>query len=430
MQTDFKDFPRIVVLTVNPWSDKLAFGNTISNQLGGWDSSKIANIYLRDGEIVNNCCKKYFKITEKNLIYSLIKNKAFGSEIAITGDSSSCESNVRSKGASVVNRLKQIRSAYMLFLLELLWIIGFRNTKKLDDFLDQHDPDIIYFGNSHLIYSHRILHYIQKRTKAKVVVLYGDENYSFKSFSPGKYIHQYFLRLWMRKTIFVSCLNYASTPELADYFTKICRKKFKVLYKGVVFNRPISNVVTSPFKIVYAGNLLYGRWQSLALLVRAMEEDEIRGNYILSIYTGTPTTNEMRGKLLSSSSTIHGSISHEKVKTELEVATIVLHVESFEEKDIQFTKYSFSTKITDCIQSGSCIMAIGPAEISSINFLQNSDSALIATNYNEIVYNLKKIIANPDLINYNRNRMYEFAKGTFDLRQVRHNLYTDLLELV
>ena len=43
MNLNIENYPRLLVITVNAWSDKNSAGNTISNHLGGWDKSKLSN---------------------------------------------------------------------------------------------------------------------------------------------------------------------------------------------------------------------------------------------------------------------------------------------------------------------------------------------------------------------------------------------------
>ncbi len=45
-----------------------------------------------------------------------------------------------------------------------------------------------------------------------------------------------------------------------------------------------------------------------------------------------------------------GPRSYDEIKHIMHEADVVLHVESFDEKSIETVKYSFSTKIIDCLQ--------------------------------------------------------------------------------
>jgi hypothetical protein len=424
------EFPRLLVITVNPWSDKIASGNTISNHLGGLDKAKLSNLFLRNGEIDNDCCENYFRISEKDIVTSFFSKKDLGIEIEYEKEVKIQSVHKISRTSKIKNFLIRIRPSFILLLRELLWKVGFRRRKKLDRFLKKNAPEVIYILCPSLVYGHRVLHYSQKITNAKVVVFFGDENYSYKSYWPLSILYQFFLRYWIRKTVAISSIIYAATPELCDYYSNLFGKKFKVLYKGVSILPPIHKKYVKPLKIVYAGNLLYGRWQTLSLISKAIVEVTTeQKEFELSIYSGTPLSKEMDISLNTNNSSVLGAVSFNEVKKIMEDAAIVLHVEAFNKKNIQKTKYSFSTKITDCIQSGNCVMGIGPSELASINFLKNSEGAIIANSYADIVSQLQKVNLDHDIINDYRINMYDFSKDFFDMDKMRERIRNDFYKL-
>lgn len=68
------------------------------------------------------------------------------------------------------------------------------------------------------------------------------------------------------------------------------------------------------------------------------------------------------------------------------------------------------SKIIDCLQSGSCMMAIGPENISSIEYCKKIDGVIIITDINEIYNNLYKIVNNFESLIDNAKKTYDFAK--------------------
>lgn len=425
-----ENLPKLLVITVNAWSDKIASGNTISNHLGGWDKSKLSNLYLRNEKIDNDCCDTYFKIDEKDILTSFFFKKDLGVQIEKKAEVKEQSIQKKIRKSKIKNHLIRIRPTIILLLREIYWKIGFQKKRKLNDFLRTNAPDLIHVHCSSLLYAHRILHYCHKITNAKVVVFYGDENYSYKSYWPLSLLYQFFLRYWIRKTISISSINYAATPELSDYYSIISGKKFKVLHKGISVLNPAPKKYLKPIKIVYAGNLLYGRWKTLSLISKAISEVSKNENeFELEIYTGTPLSKKMRSNLNTKNSVVFDAVSFNEVKNILGTADLVLHVEAFEKKNIQTTKYSFSTKITDCIQSGNCIMAVGPSELASINFLKISKGAIVANSYADIVGQLKKISSDYEIINEYRVKMFDHCKDMFDLELIRNRFYNDIIEL-
>lgn len=424
-------FPNLLVISINAWSDKNSTGNTISNHLGAWDNSKLSNIYLRDEEIDNNHCTNYFRICEKDILSNFLQEKYLGNEVQLSKDFKIQPEVTQVKTSKIKSFLIRIRPTIILLLRELFWKIGFRRTNKLDVFLHQNEPEIIHIHCPNLIYGHRVLHYCHKITKAKVVVFFGDEIYTYKNFWPLSFIYQTILRYWIRKTVNISAINYAATPELSNYYSKVFGKEFKVLYKGAVILPPKTRTRSKPIELVYAGNLLYGRWEVLALILKAIEKISINQNeFHISIYTGTAISNQMAKSLTTKFSSLNGVKSFCEIQNILENADIVLHVESFKEEFMKITKYSFSTKIVDCIQSGNCIMGIGPIELASIKFLIQSNAAIVSTTFDEICFQLQNIMANSKNINDCSQKMYYFSKELFDLETIREKFYKDLLAIV
>lgn len=424
-------FPNLLVISINAWSDKNSTGNTISNHLGAWDNSKLSNVYLRDEEIDNNYCTNYFRICEKDILSTFLKGRFLGDEVHFSKDIKIQPEVIQVKTSKIKSYFIRIRPTIILLMRELFWKIGFRRTNKLDVFLHQNEPEIIHIHCPNLIYGHRVLHYCHKISKAKVVVFFGDEIYTYKNFYPLNFINQTILRYWIRKTLNISAINYAATPELSNYYSKVFGKEFKVLYKGVVIFPPKTRTRSKPLELVYAGNLLYGRWEVLALILKAIKKISISQNeFHMSIYSSTAISNKMGKSLTTKFSSLNGAKSFCEIQSILENADIVLHVESFKEEFMKITKYSFSTKIADCIQSGNCIMGVGPIELASMNFLKQSRAAILSNTFDDICFQLQNIMENSNIINDCSQRMYYFSEELFDLETIREELYKDLLALV
>ena len=66
---------------------------------------------------------------------------------------------------------------------------------------------------------------------------------------------------------------------------------------------------------------------------------------------------------------------------------MLVHVESFDNKSRQLTKLSISTKIPEYLATGKPIIAIGPREVASLEYLK--DCSLWITNKNDIYNKIK-----------------------------------------
>ena len=116
-------FPRLLVITDNAWSDKIASGNTISNHLGGWDKTKLSNLFLRNEEIDNDCCETYFKISEKEIVYSFLCNKDLGVDVKYEKEFKTQPISKITKLSRIKSFIIRIRPFTILFLRELFWRI-------------------------------------------------------------------------------------------------------------------------------------------------------------------------------------------------------------------------------------------------------------------------------------------------------------------
>jgi len=95
------------------------------------------------------------------------------------------------------------------------------------------------------------------------------------------------------------------------------------------------------------------------------------------------------------------------VKVVQKQADILVFVESLEDKYRYTARLSFSTKITDYLKSGKCIFAIGDKEIAPIDYFTKYDSAVIASNYEEICNKLEQIVSRPELISEYARKGYK-----------------------
>ncbi|WJE46141.1 hypothetical protein QRD90_18170 [Peribacillus frigoritolerans] len=192
------------------------------------------------------------------------------------------------------------------------------------------------------------------------------------------------------------------------------------------------NVNLKPIEIVYTGNISYGRWKTLARVAEFLAV--INSDYtkaILNIYSQNTINTEIdRAININNASYFRGSVSYNEVKKILNKADIVLHVESFENKYANATRLSFSTKIIDCMESGSCIMAIGPENLASISYLINNNCALVATDAHQINQLILTVIENPKVITQKAAALNEFAKKNHDIKTIQNMLDNDFKRLL
>ena len=93
---------------------------------------------------------------------------------------------------------------------------------------------------------------------------------------------------------------------------------------------------------------------------------------------------------------------------------MVVFAEALSGKEANAAKLSFSTKITDYLSNGKCILAIGKDYIAPIDYFVRNDSAFVASDVDSIARRVHDIIENPMLINEYGSKAFECARRNHD----------------
>ena len=151
----------------------------------------------------------------------------------------------------------------------------------------------------------------------------------------------------------------------------------------------------------------------------------------LEIYTASTITEQMKRKLnRGNTSEIRGVKPYEEIKQIMHEADIVLHVESFEKKEIETVRYSFSTKIIDCMQSGTQVLGIGPKGIASIEYLKKVEGVIVIDDKTKIESTVQNISQNENKIIKNALYTRQYALKHHDINDVQKKLREDLEKIL
>lgn len=431
---------KLLILTRSSWEDSNSLGNSLSNFFSGWNVEDIANMYCRASKPNNNICTRYYSITEKDLFKNIFN------PCHITGKSFTWNERYE-EPEDVARYALQEERLYSFFRKrpfvlakwgqEILWKVGRWKNSALDQFLLDFKPDVIFSPCFSQAYLHNLLWYIQEKTKAKVVLFHADDYLNVKEFnnSPIQAINSRLLSYVVKKSIQKADLNYCIVAKQKEEYSALMNKDMHLLYKGAEFVRqPIYNRNNGRdlLRIVYVGSTLYGRWKTLGMLAAAIQKINAKQPRMeLLIYSQyEPSIKAKHAMVIEGSSYFMGKIPSIEVATVLKDADIVLHLESFDDKERLDTRLSFSTKIVDCMHSGRCILAIGWEEAASINYLLNNDAAIVATDEKSLTEQLKKIVNQPQCITEYAQKGWQCGKRNHQIDVIQKKLYDELYSLV
>lgn len=407
------DFPKVLVVGINPWIDNTGI-NTLINFFDGWDKNAIAHIYTRAKLPNTHMCDKFFRISEPKVMKSVIKRNIKTGEEVFNGNSEEIETTQETQ---IYNKK---HSLLMSLAREFVWLLGKWKTKELNKFLDEYDADVLFFPVYSNVYMNRLQNYIRKYTNKPVVLYVSDDNYSYKSIA--KTPLSYFSRFWLRsqeKKLFKNASKImVIAPKQKEEYDRLFNTESVILTKGIDFSnipyeeKPLNN----PIKMVYTGKLIIGRWLSLAKIAETLGDINKDSKKVeLDIYTTDTLTDEQEKALNQNGCTVKGALTLDEVQKVQKEADILVFVESLEEEFKYTARLSFSTKITDYLKSGKCIFAVGDKDIAPIDYFNRYDSAITATSYDEIGEKLKILVDDVNLIS-------EYSKKAYNCGKEHHNI--------
>ena len=170
------------------------------------------------------------------------------------------------------------------------------------------------------------------------------------------------------------CITHISdTPTEADAFFGIdCH----------LLTKPLNTVPTvrygeigEPMQILYTGNLYIGRDRSLLRVIEAVKQLP-RGRFFIDVYTNSQMDEAFLSQVDGEICRIHPPIPQAEVLEKQREADLLLFLEDIDGPDARVARLSFSTKITDYLSAGKCILAVGNPDTAPMQYFRENGSRL------------------------------------------------------
>lgn len=381
---------KVLVISRNAWDITNSIGNTLSNFFTGIEDLEFANIYFRSSHPDNKNCKLYYRVTEKDIIRNWFSPHKLGERFlwdSANKKSGATDKELKEKSLIRFIQKNNLKLAYKLS--NFLWYSKKWLNDNLKDFVEEFKPDVVFT-------------FVKSAPQYYLTVKFLKENYGIPVFS---WIadDEYSILKNKHKTNEINNIKYilesssvvtGCTKEICDYYNSVFGCNATPLYKGCFFSAPVKSTVNSPVKLVYAGNLLYGRFDIIKKISDSLEKiDKGKKKVSFEIYSNTLLSKKDQKYLIQNSCTEYmGKQDYDFIVKRLADADVVLHVESFDSEQILKTKYSFSTKIIDCLQSGNVMLAVGPSDVASIKYVKKIDGAYTIDNLSNLDTGLKELL--------------------------------------
>lgn len=389
---------KTLIISHNVFCKTTSMGKTLSSYFETWDPNDLAQLYVHSEIPTSDICKNYYRITDKEMIKSIFSRNSgtvLGEQdINTTVDRSRTDTGTT---AQLYQKARK-RTPLIYFARNLWWKLGKWKTKKLLQWIDAFDPQIIFLASGDYSFIYDIALQLAKYKKIPLVVSCMDDYYFYNKNQNklgGKLVHKTFMR------------HVYKTMRYANAIFPICEKMGRDY--GALFQKPCYTLCTpstlsKPLQyeksnaISYIGNLGYKRNEQLLKLGRALKSISCEGKPLyIDVYSQESRPEILKDLTEENGIRFHGSISGQQVLEVMGKSMAVIHTESFDESTRKSVAYSVSTKIADSLASGTCILAYGPAEIASIEYLKSNCAAYCITEDEHLEAGLTELISDSNL---------------------------------
>ncbi len=413
-----KTLPKVVSISLSTWRKDSGI-HTQTDLFKFWDPDRVAQIYTKSDLPDTSVCNSFFRISENAIIKSVYKRKPVGERVTNHSELGEEEKKAVEQEKELYNKAHKKKSWFMTLLREFVWALGKWKTKALDKFIEEEAPDVYFVPIYPVVYMGKLQLHILKKHPRPYVCYLADDNYSYKACGKNffAYIHRFLLRKVVKKLAKNCTEMFTITKTEAIDTDNLFGTKSVVLTKGIDYSNLSyqEKEVGNPIRMVYTGNLVIGRDQSLVAISKALANINKDGERIvLDIYSPNVMDDKTMHYLNSNGCHFKGRVSKEEVHAIQDGADIVVFVESLEKKHRLAARLSFSTKLTDYFRSGKCIFAIGDERIAPIQYLCENDAAIISTEYEVIEQNLRTLCENTD-------KILEYGRKSFECGKRNHN---------
>lgn len=438
-----KKYPKVLVISHNPFSDTQNNGKTLSAFFKGWPKDNIAQLYLTLDEFDTTVCEKFYRITDVDVLKSFFKKECHGREYVKNDNNINNKKEKqelhKNKIYTFIRDMFKKRLPIMYCLRNLAWKMSkpWKN-KEINNWINKFNPDLVFFQSSNVFSIFDMVLDICKDRNIPLIMETTDD-YVTKRFSidPFFWIDHGIMVDRYKKAIEYAKCTFAIGDMMAKEYTERFGGNFKVAMNCIDIKDKVTPYVSKKDKVkfLYAGNLGLNRWKILykigKTLVKIKEHKNIDIEF--DIYSIELPKERILKKLnLEYVMQYKGSLNSEQLIQKRNESDVLVHVESFDKKNKYITRLSISTKIPEYMASQRCILAVGPNDVASIKYLNDEKLAQIVTRFNKKELNDKilQIIEKSELREKMSKRCLKKVAERHDLNKTIEIIQNEIIQSV
>lgn len=428
--------PKILIVSRVTWDDTRGTSSTLSNLFADYDPEKLAHIYIETRQPNTRCCHRFFQISEFSLVYKLFKwNTKTGH--AIDTNKASVEilnERIATQEAATMHYVRGHRSAIYSFMREVLWAFNGWKSKELEQFVKDFNPDVVWMDGSPLPLMNRLYDHVLKIAKKPASIFMQDDVYTYESCGKDFWakMKKYRLRRLVKRVV-KQCDNmFVASPKMKREYDEIFGVNSTFIAKSIDYidEIKVNTSIHHPLRMVYMGQVIYGRIYSLIAIVDTLKKINSSGVKLqLSIYTNNQISDKLKSQILVPGSVnLCEPVPYTEVQKVISDYDIVVFVESFDPRYCKVARLSFSTKICDYLASGKCILAVGPEDSAPLEYLKEEDAALVATSVEEIEEQILRL-SNQQAVEDYAQKAHACALRNHNRKRMDDIIYSKLIKI-
>lgn len=384
---------RVLVVSHNVFSASGNMGKTMMHMLAGISPENLAQVYFHQEIPTRACCLRYFRITDSDVLRSVFTRRArFRIFSSCDIDESASQSRTDTGNLAKVYQFSRRRTPMIYFLRDTMWCLGKWKTRALEDWARAFAPDVIFFAAGDYAFSYRVALYLSGLLRAPITMWCADDYFIAPQQSRSLLRRLHCRRL--RKLAQRVTERSKSVITISDAMQRDYAQLFGFPVQTIRISsdaNPAALPRAQREGISYVGNLGLDRITPLIELGRALKAAQLPGFETIRVYSGERNPATLAQITEENGLTFCGRLTEQGVERVLGASKFLILVESIDRSAIRRTKYSLSTKVAESLRSGACIIAYGPDEIASIEYLRRHKAACIlnsAAEFPEVVRRL------------------------------------------
>ena len=406
------DHPRVIIVQTTPYSTNSS-SRTLDAYFHYWERDRVRQVFSRNWKPQKGHCGELFQITDANLL------KRWLHRITDTGKVYKYEeleeqgsSEILEESAAVARgyRIGKSHTPTIELFRGLLWRKKYWCTKEFTEWLDEYKPELVFYNFTYNLFLAKIAIYIAERYDIPTITAVADDYYfndihDIKSLSPANQLFRIRYKELVRKLFAHKGSAVFGCDKIRDKYTSEFGINGKTIYyNSTVERRPFKPVNSDAPVFVYFGNLRIGRNKALLDIANTLQH--ISSDIKLKIFSNETERKYYQDLIDHPSVVWGGAIPYDQVKKEMAESDVYVVAESFSAEDVNFTRYSLSTKAADGLMSGMIVLGYGSLESGVISYLHDTGAAMVCTNFEELKDSIIRLITDQQL----QRKLYDLSE--------------------